>query len=86
MSQQANAMRKGDLIRGWGYCELYVDNEEMMIPVDPKDRIFVSDKDLMIYMGPVFGSSFLVRVYHPVHGPRRAHRDGIALCVAANNT
>ena len=86
MPQQVDAMRKGDLITAWGHCELYVDSEEMMIPVDPKDRIFVSDKDLMIYMGPVFGSSFLVRVYHPVHGPRRAHRDGIALCAAANNS
>ena len=69
-------MRKGDLVKAYGIIRLYPDADSFVNADGTSGMITVED-DLMVFMGRA--KFRYVLVLHPVHGPRRGHRDEIRL-------
>lgn len=70
-------MRKGDLVRAYGFVQLYPDNDAMLLPDGRTDVQHARDNDLMIFLGK--GRFTYIRVLHPEHGTRRVDRAHVRL-------
>jgi len=69
-------MRKGDLVKAHGIIRLYPD-ADVYVNSDGNSGIIRIEDDHMVVTGRV--KYRYIQILHPVHGPRRVHRDEVRL-------